>query len=193
MERGALPTVCQCRSKSPRLARICCSTKPQRREKRGDARKPPFLCAVRRANPQNHAFRARVLPCAGSTPYLHRHIPICSRVAKDLTLRRRERGGTQRKEKAKALRLCVPPRPLRLCVEADFTSAAALPRCVFPVSAVKEAYRFWLRLCCSKSLRFIRLCVWVAASPRCEMSRPRTGALRPVWTDFVNGPDLQRA
>jgi hypothetical protein len=61
---------------------------------------------------------------------LHCYIPICSQAAKDLTQRRRGRGGTLRKEKEKALPLCVAPRPLRLCVKADLTSAAALPRCV---------------------------------------------------------------
>ena len=61
----------------------------------------------------------------------HCYITICSRAAKDLTQRRRGRGGTQSKEKEKALPLCVPPRPLRLCVKADFTSAAALPPCVY--------------------------------------------------------------
>src|ERR1035441_8484071 len=45
----------------------------------------------------------------------------------ELTQRRRGRGETQRKGNEGALLLCVPPRPLRLCVE--FT---ALPRLIVP-------------------------------------------------------------
>ena len=45
----------------------------------------------------------------------------------ELTQRRRGRGEAQRRDKEKALLLCVPPRPLRLCVE--FT---AFPRLIVP-------------------------------------------------------------
>src|ERR1035441_9980630 len=61
---------------------------------------------------------------------LYDNSPTCSPAAKDLTQRRRGRGGTQRNRAFSFSFLCVPPRPLRLCVKAGSTSVAGLPRCV---------------------------------------------------------------
>ena len=56
-------------------------------------------------------------------------IPICSQAAKNERRDAETRRGLQRKEKGKALPLCVPPRPPQcLCVKACSASVAALPR-----------------------------------------------------------------
>ena len=44
---------------------------------------------------------------------------------------------TQRKGKEGALLLCVPPRPLRLCVKAVLISVAALPGCDFALNSLR--------------------------------------------------------